>query len=348
MKQNNETIEQLKKIALPSVIFICFSFFTIFLLDKGIINVTGILIITIIDLIIYLFILYIRIRGYKLKYFFLGKKYKEQLSIAKRYITGDNAFLRKFVLRLKKQQYRRTGNIFIKCESYTPFSTMWDEYSMFSTYEGGIDDDEFILCVIYDYLNSGGGLYKIFEQLSQFFSYKEFIGIVSISKKYTEEVKQILLDSSYEEVYSLIDMEEKTKKESTHKNEVLSKFEELESKKLDKYIDQINKAFETTAIDLYLNRYCYQDLPSKYEKVFYSNDKRKRIVFFINEKLNSVSAYKEKIEFDDELINGEPRTNEFHSRGYWTNIETFGIYENIDLAIKNLCIELQDFTEYNK
>lgn len=70
-----ETIRQLKAIALPSIIFIAIGFLSIFLLDKKIIGPVMVIIIVLLDFALYMFLVVIAIKGYKIRYLILGKKY---------------------------------------------------------------------------------------------------------------------------------------------------------------------------------------------------------------------------------------------------------------------------------
>lgn len=93
---NKETIRQLKAIVIPSIIFIAIGVLSIYLLDKSIIKPIMVIIICIFDFILYMFLVIMAIRQYKLKYLFLGKKYKN-LKID---FVDD---------KIQKDYYRKTG-----------------------------------------------------------------------------------------------------------------------------------------------------------------------------------------------------------------------------------------------
>lgn len=251
----------------------------------------------------------------------------------------------KTIIKLFKHQYRCTGKINVIDERYTPFNVIWDDYSLYLSHKSGISDDEFLLCLIYDYVNNGGGLYKIFEELSYCFKYSQYSEVVLKSDKYSQEIKNILLNSSYEKVYNLILSEETSENfvRTNEINQILENFEIKESNKLNLFVEEINKTFETMAIEHYLEKYRYQGLPNNFEKLFFSKDKRKRIYIKKKENKNYYVVTKDMFKFEDELVLVQSKTNELYSPGYWISEKSYGIYSDTNTAINDLQNELVNY-----
>lgn len=337
MKNNN--LIQIKLIAIPSLLFMIVGFGAIFLINRNPILVLGI---EFINFIIYMFLINIKLRGYKLKYLFLGRKFKNQLEEYKKYIDG--ADINRSIIKWKKDTYRKTGKI-LSDDEFTPSYFIWRRYESYFLYDRAIVDEDYVLCVLNEHIETGGGLYQIFEMLCRNFTYIQYKDLIIDSKKYSLELKTLLLNPNYEKIYQLITLEETSKQyfRSEEDDLILSQFEKEESNKIDNYSNEIHLLFLKTAIDLYVAYHRKNGLPKEYSSLYFSKDNRKRIYLFQDKNLNSYSGIEDEFEFEGEKKDGLEK--EFNSRGYWMPIKQFGHYETIELLKKDIRYILIDFIE---
>ncbi len=338
--KKNETIRQLKKIAFPSVIFVIVGLAAIFLIE---VNMVVALIVEFVNFLLYILLLCVSLREYKFKYLILGRKYKKQLAKVLKNRPDED---RTSVVKMCKDMYRRVRNL-LYLEFGTPFEEMWKRF--YSHLTRGDNDSLFTLCLIFDNINSGGGLYCVFERVAKFYTYSEFRVIVEESCFYSAKIKNILLDKHYEKPYNVM---VKCESENNYKlsdidNSILTNFERNESNKLDAYIEEINSIFYNQAVSLYVEKYKLTSMPDSYEKLYFSHDKRSR--FFIINKDNTYVVSKEIFVFVDEYGDKCNNKEECHKIGYWVGEHSsVSYYDSIEGALKNNEIELDGFIEYDR
>lgn len=337
--KNSKNIEDLKKIAVPSLIYIILNVISIFLVEVSLVFACTL---QIFSVILYIFLLYLKFKNYKLKYFFLGKRFKEELQKYEKYNNYKNIKNKKHFIKWAKSIYREKGTIFFY-EEKTPFSEMWDLYD---SYLSSINDcnDIMILCVLNDYLGSGS-LYQAFETLVKFCPFDKYKELINFSKIFPQSIKRNLTKLVYEKAYKIIYLQENRNdyKPNDKDEKILSAFESTSKSELNTLTEDISCIFNKVAIENYINKYMLSSLPENCKKLYFSKDKRKRIIIFFDSTKNLYKAQEEIFTFENDLDE-----NEIHSRGFWQlgNI-SLGLYASLDLVLNDLQNTLQQYTEYN-
>lgn len=274
-------------------------------------------------------------KGYKHKYLFLGKRFKNKLDEYIKNNIGDiNGDITDFQLKMIKKEYRKSGFIYYRFidSPYSYFDSLIKTYLKENSHY-----DLIILKELFDISGTGNELYQLFGNINEKFNYKVYYTAVKKSEIIYPEIKDILLNPDLENAYGYINSERTLSRDELNS---LNEFEEKYSFLSDEYIKLIKNNAYSIIIDLYKNYKLYKNLQKDAVCIFYSKDNDTRISVIKNDLY--YTAIFEKFEFyDDDNI--EP----ISKPGYYNLFKNYGIYDQFDSVIKDLGFEY-DLTKYKK
>lgn len=274
-------------------------------------------------------------KGYKHKYLFLGKRFKNKLDEYIKNNIGDiNGDITDFDLKIIKNEYRKTGFIYYRFidSPYLYFDSLIKTY-----YKEKSHYDLIILKELFDISGTGNELYQLFGNLKDQFRYEKYYNSVKQSENIYQEIKDILLNPALENAYNYINNEQILSHEELNE---LNEFEEKYSFLSDKYIKLIENNISSIIIDLYKDYKLYKNLQHNVVCIYYSKDNDTRISIIKNDQY--FTAIFEKFEFyDDDII--EP----IRKPGFYNLFRNYGMYDQFESIIKDLNLEY-DLTKYKK
>lgn len=273
-------------------------------------------------------------KGYRHKYLFLGKRFKNKLDEYIKNNIGDiNGDITDFDLKIIKNEYRKTGFIYYRFidSPYLYFDSLIKTY-----YKEKSHCDLIVLKELFDIYGTGNELYQLFENINDKFNYEVYYNSVKQSENIYPEIKDILLNPALENAYNYINNEQTLSHEELNE---LNEFEEKYSFLSDEYIKLIKNNAYSIIIDLYKNYKLYKNLQKDAVCIFYSKDNDTRIS--VIKKDLYYTAIFEKFEFYDDSI--EP----ISKPGYYNLYKNYGMYDQFDSVIKDLDFEY-DLTKYKK
>jgi len=324
---NKRQPSQLKRILFPTLIYMIIGFSALFLIYISIILCLAI---EIINFIIYLFIIFIRLNNYKLRFFFLGKKFEKYLN---EYLVRMNKSIdsiSKYAMKYEKDLYRKTGKAFQFV--LTPYTKIQDLYNkkQFTDVNGefNIDNpklDLLILSELYLKMNLGAGLYGLFELINNELSYDDFYIVINKSSYFNNRIKELLLDDKIKRIYSLINHENEL---DDIKSGEIKEFELNYSVFKDDDLKILIKDFNDMAISLYILDEVKKGLNNNACLLLFNIEKRKRIQIIKED--NSYYGIVENFIFyednDEEIYN---------SGSFIEASDKIGIYMTIDDLIED-------------
>lgn len=270
-------------------------------------------------------------KGYKHKYLFIGKKFKNELE---KYIKNNIGDIGDFQVRIIKNEYRKTGFInyrFID-SPYSYFNSLINTYLKENSHY-----DLIILKELFDVSGTGNELYQLFENINEKFNYKIYYNVVKQSEIIYPEIKDILLNPALENAYRYINRERTLSRVELNS---VNEFEEKYSFLSDEYIKLIKNNAYSIIIDLYKDYKLYKNLQQNAVCIFYSKENDTRISVIKNDLY--YTAIIEKFEFDE-----DDSIESISKPGYYNLFKKYGIYDLFDSLIKDLNFEY-DLTNYKK
>lgn len=270
-------------------------------------------------------------KGYKHKYLFLGKKFKNELE---KYIKNNIGDISDFQLKIIKNEYRKTGFInyrFID-SPYLYFDSLIKTYLKENSHY-----DLIILKELFDISGTGNELYQLFDNINEKFNYKIYCNAVKQSEIIYPEIKYILLNPALENAYGYINRKRTLSRDELNS---VNEFEEKYSFLSDEYIKLIKNNVYSIIIDLYKDYKLYKNLQQNAVCIFYSKENDTRISVIKNDLY--YTAIIEKFEFNE-----DDSIESINKPGYYNLFKKYGIYDLFDSVIKDLNLEY-DLTNYKK
>lgn len=280
-------------------------------------------------------------KDYKLKYYFLGKKFQKQKDEYFKTHNPSSKKEKRQLIKDMKLNYRRFGNIEYVVKDYviTPIRLYFDDYVTFN-YGNALDEQktEFIIYSLYAKCLEGGGLYRFFEQMvEEPFSYEEYKTLVKKSTL-SHELKTLTTNAMCKKVFECFEKYDDIR-EKGHK--FLENFELNESNQLFDYQDEIFGVVEKIAMNKYFEYQKTRFIPKNAKKSYISKDNLQRLSICYLEDLNVFNIIREKFTFFD---TGAPI---LHSDGGWSEQEGKSYYETEELALNDIKNEINDYIEIN-
>lgn len=282
----------------------------------------------------------VELNHYQWKYLLLGKDFKQKLKdyLKDKKLSDDE---RKKLIKQLKSNYRKSGrlNIAMISEVITPNKLWYEDYYAFS-YGNALEEQklEFLVGLLHEKCESGGGFYRFFETLAEQepFEYDELYRLIKNNNIFSKELTQLLLTSKFKKVFEL----QKNYKNCTEEDhKFLQDFELGDSNLIYDYQFELFDLVEKFAIKNYLELKRYYDLPENTCRLFYSKDGRQRAGVFFDVEHN---VYKN---FTEDFLFYSTEQSLLYSDGGWIGQYYNSIFESQELALNELKLQITDFIE---
>ncbi len=291
--------------------------------------------------VVWFFVFWIHIftNGYKLKYLFLGKHFKQQLKSHQITLNKLSKKEKKQAIKSMKDEYRKFGTTSIStCNLIeTPYKVFTQDNLAFN-YGNALDKQkiEFIAFCLQSNSQTGG-LYRFFEEIDyEPFTYDELKSLIKSSDYFSKELKLYLLNPKFKTIFSYF---KKAATLTDKEHERLETFELKESNFLYNYSDELTDIVEKMAIENHL-LYKQRDLlPDTTTKLYVSKDLTERIYIFFDPQTRYYKIGSSTFKFFDQ------DTRKMYSTCDWINNTKSSIFEDEKLALNEIKTQIKDFTE---
>lgn len=276
---------------------------------------------------------------YKWKYLILGKKFKKQVN--EFFVSHEELSKKdkKRMLKGMKDTYRKTGSIRFAVFYYqtTPYKLLTEDYDAFS-YGNALDEQkiEYMLYSLRMNTDIGGGLYRFFEDITREpFSYDEYKKLITNSKLFSKELKELLLKKDYKKIFEYFKRYDTLNDDEHNELEI---FELNDSNLIAEFDVELFSTVEKIAVERYLDLKKSEGLIENVESAYISKDKTKRISIYKNQDTN---VYKTKRE---EFVFYDIDSSRMHSEGGWLETQTpSSVYDSVETALKDIEVEIKDY-----
>lgn len=287
----------------------------------------------------FVFWIHIYTNGYKLKYLFLGKRFKQQLKTHQLTLNKLPKHERKKAIKSMKDEYRKFGTTSITVYNLneTPYKVFTEDNLAFN-YGNALDKQkiEFIAFCLQSNSQTGG-LYRFFEEIDyEPFTYDELKSLIKSSDCFSKELKLYLLNPKFKTIFSYF---KKATTLTDKEHERLEKFELGESNFLYDYSDELTDIVEKMAVENYLFYKQRDSLPDTTTRLYVSKDLTERIYIFFDPQSRYYKIGSSTFKFLD------PDNRKMYSICDWINNTESSIFQDEILALNEIKSKIKDFTE---
>jgi len=279
-------------------------------------------------------------KGYKLKYFFLGKSFKKPVD---EFFEQNTYFSEKeklFLIKRMKDEYRRKGHVsFILYKRRETVLSLWNK-NIHDIYWEKNEEDltekekfEFIIDGL-----SNGIRYFLYDYGGLKIIYDDFYNIINNCNMFDNECKKYLLSKKFKNIFEFYNNLEK------YKEEEIKTFDQENNNyflKFDKFEENIYEIKENIAVKNYIEYQKFECLPENVVNFFISKEGKERLYVFFDKSLNVYRVAQEIFTFyyyDIPLMDNE---------GGWNHVSNSysSLFETQEIALNDIKERTKDFEE---